>query len=813
MNSTTYEETMTESTIEDRLRLAAKKMAPVWPLESFVAVNPYMGLIDKKFGNVAGLLSQTAGAKSTMPLSFYLQKIENGEIKKESIQAALEKAGKKTSVDLDQFIDQLKQLKSTEDSSSKKLSTVISTVSQMTGYDWETFALNHISLFASAYFDECQAIWKQPEENSLYATWKKEAEIDRTPDLSGIKGFRATVKQLPETALEAATVALNELGISDQSLDLYLHRALHIVPGWAAFAARVDWDSELYGGKDGVLIEFLAVLLAWEYAFYKCFQSKGIESAWNDAKAKILNASGNSDISEELQTSLLLQNALEISLQNKVIEQFKQANSGAKPAETKPRSKVQSVFCIDVRSEVFRRHFEATDAGVETIGFAGFFAFPIEFVPIGHEKGGTQCPVLLTPAATIPESVDNLHEVVEKRRLSHHIKNAWYSFKMGAISCFSFVGPIGLAYLPKLFTDGFGLTRPVKKPETESLSSHVKEHKKPDVSGIPLDSKIELAAGALNAMSLTSGFARLVMITGHGSTTVNNPHATGLDCGACGGRTGEANARVAADILNEKEVRAALVKSGIEIPEDTFFLSCQHDTTTDEISFFNANELPESHRADIEEIVKLSKEAAKRTRAERSLRMDHASHSNIFYRSKDWSQVRPEWGLAGCANFIAAPRERTENIDLAGRSFLHSYVWQQDKSFGVLELIMTAPMVVASWISLQYYASTVDNKVYGSGNKTIHNVVGTVGVLEGNSGDLRTGLPMQSIHDGENYQHEPVRLNVIIEAPLDEINKIIDRHEMVGNLLDNGWLNLFALNDSGVISHQYKGNLNWETIH
>jgi uncharacterized protein YbcC (UPF0753/DUF2309 family) len=184
----------------------------------------------------------------------------------------------------------------------------------------------------------------------------------------------------------------------------------------------------------------------------------------------------------------------------------------------------------------------------------------------------------------------------------------------------------------------------------------------------------------------------------------------------------------------------------------------------------------------------------------------------VLARSRDWAQVRPEWGLAGCSAFVAAPRERTRGVDLAGRSFLHSYDWRADQGFAVLELIMTAPMVVASWINLQYYASTVDNRLFGSGNKTLHNVVGKVGVLEGTGGDLRTGLPWQSVHDGVHYQHEPLRLNVVIEAPRDAMNDVIARHPGVRDLVDHGWVHLLAMDDSGNVSHRYAGDLRWEPI-
>jgi uncharacterized protein YbcC (UPF0753/DUF2309 family) len=174
--------------------------------------------------------------------------------------------------------------------------------------------------------------------------------------------------------------------------------------------------------------------------------------------------------------------------------------------------------------------------------------------------------------------------------------------------------------------------------------------------------------------------------------------------------------------------------------------------------------------------------------------------------------VRPEWGLAGCAAFVAAPRTRTRDLDLGGRAFLHDYEWSQDEGFGVLQLIMTAPMVVASWISLQYFGSTVDNQAFGCGNKTLHNIVASVGVLEGNGGDLRTGLPWQSVHDGERYVHEPIRLNVVIEAPREAMNEVLEKHEEVRTLLDRGWLNLWAMDGTGAISHRYAGGLEWTRV-
>ncbi len=129
----------------------------------------------------------------------------------------------------------------------------------------------------------------------------------------------------------------------------------------------------------------------------------------------------------------------------------------------------------------------------------------------------------------------------------------------------------------------------------------------------------------------------------------------------------------------------------------------------------------------------------------------------------------------------------------------------------MLELILTAPVVVASWISLQYFGSCVAPSLYGSGNKLLHNVVGGIGVVEGNGGNLRAGLPWQSVHDGSGFVHEPLRLTVAIEAPKEAIADILRRHPQVRALFDNGWLHLFALDEQGRMAWRYDGDLMWSS--
>ncbi|MGB8703604.1 MAG: DUF2309 domain-containing protein, partial [Gillisia sp.] len=596
------------------------------------------------------------------------------------------------------------------------------------------------------------------------------------------------------------------------------------VGGWAAYAARLDWDSELNGGKDGQLIEFLSVLVCCEGCLLQSLKNPELKNHWKSAKKVLVTPELNAEETKELTKKLILQQAFDRASQRKFIAKFDA--TGNKIHQKTQQTKAQAIFCIDVRSEVFRRNVEMIDQEIETLGFAGFFGFPINYVPLAHNKGEAQCPVLINPGPTVLETMSEegkTKRAVKSRIFKDQVSRVWKSFQKGAITCFSFVSPLGLSYMPKLFTDSFGISRPVPAPYNKGLKREDSKNRKISLDvaqndsvkvGIPMGQRIEMAKNALTTMSLTKDFADFVLIVGHASTSVNNPHASGLDCGACGGRSGESNAKVAAMVLNDPEVRKALKAENIDIPNTAVFLACLHDTTTDEITIFNEEEVSEGKKEKLEEVKNALKKAGKASRTERAVRfsLDENGEKEVMNRSKDWSQIRPEWGLAGCNAFVVASRERTKNVDMEGQSFLHSYDWKADKTFAVLESIMTAPMIVCNWINLQYYASTVDNVHFGAGNKTLHNLTAGLGVLEGYSGDLRVGLPLQSVHDGENYQHEPIRLNVVIEAPIEAMNSILEKNSSVKDLCDNEWLYLMAMDEQGKISHRYTGNLRWEQL-
>lgn len=810
--------------IRKALQDASKKIAPLWPLENFVAVNPYLGLSDMSFESIAQRLSFTAGIQTTMPLSYYLDAIEQEKILMEDLEIVLNQKYPHENRSGKSFIEKLKK-EEFNNLNAPQIKTVAELVEKNSRANWPDFMLDCISSWASSYFDETQSQWKEEGQTlDLFSAWKIEAETNRSPSLMGLKGFHKLIKELPNNYIEAAAIALHHLEVEEKTLPIYLHSLLLRVGGWSSYIAHFDWDAKRYGREEEKLSEFLSVLICWEYGIYNALQNPVLESQWRKEKLEMQKINNSEIANPTLSDLIVLQNAYDLTAQRRLIKKFKKKNSFNQEIN---KPKVQAVFCIDVRSEVYRRNLESVAPEMETLGFAGFFGFPINVRKIGHDQGYDQCPALIPSAYTVKEKMldENQHDkIVLRRKLNRLFHFSWKSFKSNAISSFGFVSPVGLSLLPKLFTDSFGITRPVphpqknglRKEEIESLSMDIDRSPEELNTGIPLADRVKMAKGALQAMSLTENFARVVMIVGHGSTSVNNPHASGLDCGACAGQSGEANAKVASIILNDKEVRNQLAKENIIIPDSTYFLACLHDTTTDEVSLFNTSLVPSSHKEDLEYIRKRISQAGKASRAERILRMNIEDgkdvDSFIKLRANDWSQVRPEWGLAGCSSFVVAPRSITKGVNLEGRSFLHSYNWKDDEDFKVLETIMTAPMIVTSWINLQYYASTVDNKHFGSGNKTLHNVTSGIGVLEGFAGDLRSGLPMQSIHDGVKYQHEPLRLSVVINAPKKAMTKILEKHDLVRQLCDNSWIFLMAMNDDGEITDIYDGDFMWRKL-
>ncbi len=807
----------TNITILESPRAACQRIAPLWPLQNFVAVNPFVGFSDKPFVDACKLIRRVAPGGMQMPLDFYHEKHAAGEITDAHLTAALTQARKILSgaeaeslAAMDVAALKRALTKDPAATSGHEILTVAEAIDAAQGTAWAAAVTETVAQFCSEYFDAGQSAWRLPwRDLPLFTAWREKALINFNAEVLGLRHFRQWVEDLPETADAAITHLTKKLGIADDDATDFYHRQLMSIRGWAGHVQYQVRENGMHGRSDDSLVELLAVRLAYDAALLAQFDSPAVREFWTGSSAA-------ADAPEVLPT-FLWQLAHEHAWQQQLLGKLRAINPSP-PATGRPA--VQAVFCIDVRSEIFRRALEATSPSIETIGFAGFFGMPIESIPFGKHAGTAQCPVLLTPKFRVRDTLRNaspeaLEEAWKRQRIDKRLSYSWNSFKTSAISCFSFVETAGLGYGARLFRDAFA---PAAKDHADSCACGPQlEISSTDATGIAPDDRVTLALGALRHMGLTKNFARIVLLCGHGSETANNPYGSGLDCGACGGHAGDANARVATAILNDPAVRAALAGHGMEIPEDTLFLAGLHNTTTDEITLFDSDQVPATQRGDLAELQAWLSAATKATRRERSalLGLDATApdlDQQILARSRDWAQVRPEWGLAGNAAFIAAPRARTKAARLGGRVFLHNYDHNADADDATLELIMVAPMVVANWINLQYYASTVNNRVFGSGNKVTHNVVGTLGVCQGNGGDLQTGLPMQSVHDGEKWIHEPLRLHVFIEAPRERIAAILAKHENVRLLVEHGWLLLFAIEGEGKTYHQCLPGARWEKI-
>ena len=800
-----------QASLQANISQACQRIAPTWPLDQFIAVNPYWGFVEQPIAQAAKQLGRLCGTPLVMPRSFYQAEWTAGRLTKAHLQAAIDAA--RAGCKVDELINSLTMQSAAADKQMLVTTLADSQRDLSHAMAWVDFVTHQISQHCAAYFDVSQAAWN-PERVGLYASWARQLADDHsTALLMGYASFRQQAATLPRDPRALIAAATGALGIKPEQRTDYYTSLLMSINGWASWCAYERWQARLgtVPGRtdDDDIIELLAIRLGWEWLLLRNPNDTQIASEWIAACAR--NDWSVASFDTKNRHDWLLQDALELAYQQPLCQ-------GLMAAPTVPLPPaVQAIFCIDVRSEVFRRALEASSPAVQTRGFAGFFGLFISYSPTGTAMTRPQLPGLLPSSRCVTDECDFLslgQAIAQRRKQGLQWRSTLQTFRSTASSGFSFVETCGMLYAGKLLKSSLPSYATPHTVEQTGLTDDEVLAIRPRLQNLPgttpaaeLQSRCDMAAGILGAIGVTKDFARIVLLAGHGSQTANNPHAAGLDCGACGGQTGEVNARALAALLNDAAVRGALVSKSIRIPETTWFLGGMHNTTTDEMLLFDTDLMPASHTADLQQLQALLAMAGQRARAERAPTLDLAHlacdaeqlEKTIKARANDWAQVRPEWGLANNAAFIVAPRARSQHLNLAGRAFLHDYDHTQDPELGVLTLIMTAPMVVTNWINMQYYASVVDNVKYGSGNKVLHNVVGgRLGVFEGNGGDLRIGLPMQSLHDGAQWQHTPLRLSVFIEAPQAAINSIIAKHAVVKNLVDNQWLHLFQMQADGV---------------
>jgi uncharacterized protein YbcC (UPF0753/DUF2309 family) len=792
--------------------LACKAIAPSWPLDQQIAVNPYWGFVDRSFADAAATLRTLLGSRMALHARDYQRAWHCGEITAAALRAAILQHGATLTIESAVAALQgahgefrgLPLLSDTLDPDPLRASAPL----------WRETITQQISQYCASHFDQHQADWHRPRENGLFAGWRSGLHVDHAlQSLMHAPEIRARSRELPANAEQAIQWALDRIQVPEEEVTKLMQLCLLRINGWASWCAYLAWQADQCGTSDSHLRELLAIRLCWEVLLDD--GRRDADSIWWLWRRQWQRGLQPPQVEAVEQ---IWQRAHELTYQQRLFEQLSAVRADVTPVPATARPAAQMVFCIDVRSERFRRNVESVDPAIETRGFAGFFGLPISYKPVGTTLSRPQLPGLLAPSIEITDTTGDADldkSIVRKRQAALRSQSALLPFLRLPTGAFSLVETLGLGYLGALVrkhlgdrgarVESLGLEQSASKSLRPHLCSNHENR---------ADQRAELVESILRAMSLTSGFARLLVLVGHGSQSSNNPQSAALDCGACGGQTGEVNARVLADLINHAGIRAALSRRGIEILPDTVAVAALHNTTTDEIEFFDMARLPDSHAHEIATLQQTLAAAGCRTRAERapSLGLAMAGGSEkallkaVRRRARDWAQTRPEWGLAGNAAFIVAPRARTLGLDLAGRTFLHDYCWEQDHDGKVLELIMTAPMVVTHWINLQYLASTVDPDRFGSGNKLLHNVAcGRIGVFEGNTGDLRIGLARQSVHDGKGWMHAPLRLSVVIDAPRHRIEMVLNKHATVRHLVVNQWLYLFRLDHCGVEQYEAGG--------
>lgn len=802
--------------LQTAIASAAGTIAPSWPLDQAVAINPHWRRVDQPIRHVAARLAVLADFH-VFPSREYMRKAwDEQRINHTDLDAALaaqqaDDAGYITAAQC------IAGLTSTPQVQQEPLLVDLldDKVQKNKRWPWREAIVFQMSQVCATYFDRHQAHWRAAGSESLYGFWRESIAGDHgIGSQLGLARLGTRVRQLPARAEDAAAWAMQRLALPQAVWPNYLEALLLSINGWASWCAYVHWQNIPADKDDPRIRELLICRLVWEALLADCIDIDRSNAAlaklatnWQAFDERV------ADAEQALRIDETWQQALDISYQRDLAATLRQPKSRMQATDIE----AQAVFCIDTRSERMRRALESIWSGVETRAFAGFFGIPMAYNPLGTDIQRPQLPGLAYPSVDVSDQIvppsgqaehtqktanDSTADPSAPARHARWRHLARFDQWLGTVhwpsATFSFVEAAGVGYLPKIAHWLRPWARARISDDAAGIASRHQAHCRPIITGLNLAAKVDLAAQILHTMGLDDRLAPLVVLCGHSGQCENNAHASTLDCGACYGRPGEANARALALLLNEPTVRSGLADEGLHIPDETVFMGALHNTTTDEVTGFDLDLLPPDALRRWRNMDQVFAAAGNQIRSERAptlwmngTRNPKALLKQFRRRANDGAQTRPEWGLTRNAAFIIGPRSRSHGRKLP-RCYLHDYNAQYDPDGRVLAALMMGPMLVTHWLNWQYHASTCDPLHYGSGNKVLHNVVGGhLGVFEGNGGDLRIGLPKQSLHNGDGWFHEPVRLTVIIDAPAASIQAVIDDNTILQQLLDNDWMLLW----------------------
>jgi uncharacterized protein YbcC (UPF0753/DUF2309 family) len=772
---------MIPKNLQNAIQSASHVVGTTWPLYSFVTSNPLSGYENNHFKTAASIAEHNLGGATFPNAASYRQAYEHGEIDHNILEQLLVE----------------NHFNETPESYLLQLETVRKQEQLNSDHPLDRI----LTKWLAAFMDEGLAEWPMPHRNQgFYNSWKLLARFDKDLEIPADYKF-------PEDSTSAILDSLS--AYSDLESQRIIEYQISALPGWTGYikhreANATSWQKEFPINLE----EYLAVRLT-------------IATLLKTELLPKINKAPQNESLKQLKYTWL--KAWERSWQHNLIHKLDQENLKKQKADVKQESPdAQMVFCIDTRSELIRRHVEK-QGRYETFGYAGFFGIAMDYKNTEDGLLRKSCPPIVSSAyhvSEIPQSGKETALNDYKLQKSKEKFAAYFLKRMKNMlpSAFGYVEGAGLFY-------GFSLLGRTLLPGTLyrnklKRTTHIEEISKPKISSctstkdshndIDLAEKVGIVKSAFDLMGWRE-FAPLVIFTGHGGHSANNPFNSSLDCGACAASPGRNNARMLAQLANDPSVREALHDNWeITIPTSTVFLGAEHNTTTDEIVLFDA-EVSSDHKSQLNSLKQHLKTAQITATQERYYGAKN-SVTKAHNKTNNWAETRPEWGLAKNAGCIIGPRSLTKGINLEGNCFLHSYEWEQDEHGTALEGIMQGPMVVTQWINNHYYFSTVDNDKFGGGTKITHNVCGKFGVQQGNGGDLKFGLPLQSVNSSDDkVYHKPLRLSVVIQAPQARIEEILLKNESLKSLLDNEWIYLLVMdpnNDNKI--NTYLGDLNWE---
>jgi uncharacterized protein YbcC (UPF0753/DUF2309 family) len=477
----------------------------------------------------------------------------------------------------------------------------------------------------------------------------------------------------------------------------------------------------------------------------------------------------------------------------------------------------QAVFCLDEREESFRRHLEEVDPACETFGTAGFFNVAMYHQGVTDAHPRPLCPVVIRPDHYVAEIESDQEGLTGRsRRLQRRAAGfLGYNVHLGSrlpvrgavlMTAFGWLAlvPLVMRVVFPWLAARWSRVQKTTTAATETRLQIDRQDAPPPIgkySGFTVREMADIVRRVLEDTALAGRLSPLVLIVGHGSISLNNPHESAHDCGACGGGRGGPNARAFAQMANDPRVRDLLASEGLVIGRATWFVGAQRNTCDNTVAFFDEDLVPASLRELFARAAEAIETARRREAHERCRRFDAAptwypplaALAHVQGRAADLAQPRPEYGHATNAFCIVGRRARTRGLFLDRRAFLTSYDPTQDEDGALLARIMAAVVPVVAGINLEYYFSYVDPTGYGCGTKLPHNVTSLLGVMDGAQSDLRTGLPWQMVEI-----HEPARLALVVEAPRDRVQRVVQGNAAIDRLVRNRWMWIACLDpDSG----------------